>query len=484
MGLFDRFKALLKKKEPLPDIVIPINQLENWLNQQSSEAILLLDKKLNEIYEQITQEITALKQHTTELQNAQLMNENIVLKAKQIMEGNRESYIKRLEQFISKLDVSNKGYFSAKNLITGFDSELALFLEATQKNYYVLQEFFAHETKAVTNTIQDIGKGIITLKGIIEQSNVDEMYHAKQLLKEIHDKERLIKEKEQIVAEKKQQVHDLLSLREKVEQKLESLKKSEAFNEFNSLIKKRDRVLKELNEIDKSLYEKFSILDRPLRKYMHSGEYEKLLAKYQVHAITALIEDETFELLQALEQVKKAIEQDAVALKDKQKEKVLEIISLLTKEELSEIKKNYLLLKAEKQELERRIKTSSLQQDYNELCYKVDHYHTKGKRIIEEINGFEQTMYQAHIDDLQQKLQQTLQNINFHLKIEFTPLQKVSEEKQESVEQSERQLRGTTVEIVLDEDALKDLSLESTPAVVQKETIEKETIQKEDQKIQ
>ncbi len=472
MGLFDRFKALLNKKEPLPSIVIPINQLENWLNQQSSEAVLLLDKKLNEIYEQIAQEITDLKQHMIELQNAQLMNENIVVKAKQIMEGNRESYIKRLEQFISKLDLANRGYFSAKNLISSFDRELALFLEATQKNYYVLREFFAHETKAVTNAIQNIGKGTITLKGIIEQSTVDNLYQAKQLLKEIHDKERLIKEKELAIAEKKQQVHDLLSLREKVEQKLESLKKSEVFNEFNSLIKKRDNVLKKVSEIDKSLYEKFSILDRPLRKYMHSGEYEKLLVKYQVHAITALVEDENFELLQALEQVKTAIEQDAVALKDKQKEKVLEIISLLTKEELTEIKKNYLSLKAEKQELDRKIKTSSLQQDYNELCYKVEHYHTKGKRIIEEINVIEQTMYQAHIDELQKKLQQTLQKVNHLIKLDFN--HHPNQQQKPSEEHSEPQLQGTTVQIVLDENALKDLSQKQPPI----------SVQKEDQKIQ
>ncbi|MBI3032547.1 hypothetical protein HYY69_03665 [Candidatus Woesearchaeota archaeon] len=490
MGLFNRFKAFLARKEAVSEIIISGQDLENWINQQSSEAVLVLDKRLEEIYNQLAQEISSLKQNISNLQKAQLMNENIVVKAKQIMEGNRETYIKRLLQFIDKLDVTNKGYFSAKNLMNLFEAELALFLEATPKNYYVLQEFFAHEAKAITNNIQNIGKEIIMMKGLIQQSNVDELYAAKNLLKEISDKKRLVKEKESLIAQKKKEIHELLLSREKVEQKLESLKRSDVFAEFNSLTQKRDLVLKAINDIDKNLYEKFSVLDRPLRKYAHEGSYDELIAKYLVHATTALVEDEKFELLIVLEQVKTAVEQDAVALKDKQKEKVIEIIKMLNRDELLTIKKQYLTLRAEKQDLEKRIKVSSLQQDYNELRYKIEHYHNKSKRLIEEINELERTMYQTHIDQLQKKINETLHKFNSQIKVDFTPQQQSPEKKKgenkdnndktindteksdqlqsSSPQNTERPLQGTTVEIVLDETALKELNLDTPPASSQK----------------
>lgn len=472
MGLFERFKALLKKKEVVPDIVIPVQDIENWINQQSSEAVVVLDKKLEEVYSQLVQEISSLKQNIINLQQAQLMNENIVVKAKQIMEGNRETYIKRLEQFISKLDVTNRGYFSAKNLMNSFETELALFLEATPKNYYVLQEFFAHEAKAITNNIQNIGKEIIMMKGLVQESNIDELYAAKLLLKEISDKKKLIKEKEALINQKKKEIHELLSSREKVEQKLESLKRSEVFAEFNSLTQKREQVLKAINDIDKSLFEKFSVLDRPLRKYAHEGSHEQLIAKYLVHAATALVEDEQFELLIVLEKVRTAVEKDEVMLKDKQKEKVLDIIKTLNHDELSTIKKQYLNLRAEKIDFDKRIKVSSLQQEYNELRYKIEHYLNKSKRLIEEINELERTTYQAHLDELQTKMSEALKKFNPRIKVDFTHSKNISTEntaktdqKQSSPEQNnERPLQGTTVEIVLDESALKELNLETSPS--------------------
>ena len=141
MGFIDRIHARVKalfmqiqtqeQNAEQNKINIHFDNAEDWINKESSEQVLELDKKINAKYNDIKAEIIVLKENLTILKNAQLMNKNIVVKAQQIMQGNRDMYIKRAEHFIDAvlLSLSSKGYFSSKRLLSTFEEEAKIFLE-------------------------------------------------------------------------------------------------------------------------------------------------------------------------------------------------------------------------------------------------------------------------------------------------------------------------------------------------------------------
>src|SRR3989338_464279 len=206
MGFIDRIHARVKalfmqiqtqeQNAEQNKINIHFDNAEDWINKESSEQVLELDKKINAKYNDIKAEIIVLKENLTILKNAQLMNKNIVVKAQQIMKGNRDMYIKRAEHFIDAvlLSLSSKGYFSSKRLLSTFEEEAKIFLESTGKSYYVLQEFFAHESGAIVKNIKQIENYVHDIKSLIDKTRIAEIYEAKEILKDIVQKKGILRQ--------------------------------------------------------------------------------------------------------------------------------------------------------------------------------------------------------------------------------------------------------------------------------------------------
>ena len=324
--MFKFIKNLFKKEETVEEIEeIDINQIEDWLNKHTSDIIEDIDKDINQAYENITLGIKDLKKSLDNLKNAELRNDKIALRAKQIMIGNRETYITRILMFVDDLDLENRGFFSGKRFYKEFDNKLEELNKQTIRGHYVMQEFLANESGKVAQDLKKITDNVNEIKDLIEKSPVYNLDEIHTTLKEFKDKQNVLKEINKKVESKREELEDYRFSREKVEKKITKLKKSEGYLEYKKLAEERDNLISDIKKLENEIESDFSVLERPLKKHSRLAMNEKLVSKYATSPILALLNDKDLEVSKILAKVKENIISNKIELKDKQKEKARNI---------------------------------------------------------------------------------------------------------------------------------------------------------------
>jgi len=104
MGIFDFLK--FKEKEEIEEI--KLEELEPWIDSWSKKAFEDANLKLVSIRQRITEEKNKLLESIQNLEKAELKNPNIPERAKQIMEGNRKTYILKLNSLLEEINLPEK----------------------------------------------------------------------------------------------------------------------------------------------------------------------------------------------------------------------------------------------------------------------------------------------------------------------------------------------------------------------------------------
>ncbi|MBT6041321.1 hypothetical protein HOH15_05290, partial [Candidatus Woesearchaeota archaeon] len=215
--MFKFIKELFKKKpaEELKVEEILFEKVGDWVNQHTSEIIEDIDKEINESYERLVETIKETKQRLEELKKAELRNDKIALRAKQIMEGNRTTYISRAILFLDSLDTENRGFFTAKKFYKDFQGKIGSFNKQTIRSYYVLQEFLANESSKVAEGLKNIDKIIREIRDVIDKSPISDLDEIKTNLKEFKEKQAILSESGKETTKKKQELESYREAREK-----------------------------------------------------------------------------------------------------------------------------------------------------------------------------------------------------------------------------------------------------------------------------
>ena len=107
-------------------------------------------KKLRPSYT-ITESIPIIKEKLDRLEEATLRNPNIPEKAKQIMEGNRSSFVKQHNIFLDSLEVPDDvSYYKTNEFCDSFAEKIEHLAQTCSRNTMVLNEFFKNEAGAVS----------------------------------------------------------------------------------------------------------------------------------------------------------------------------------------------------------------------------------------------------------------------------------------------------------------------------------------------
>ena len=110
--MFKFLKGLLDKKEETEEVTF--SDIDDWFDNKVKEK-LDLHEELDETFDAIKDEIKSTNENLNVLQKAELKNKNIPQRAFQLMEGNRESYIKKINDFTKQIEFPEKN-----NLIIEF----------------------------------------------------------------------------------------------------------------------------------------------------------------------------------------------------------------------------------------------------------------------------------------------------------------------------------------------------------------------------
>jgi DNA repair exonuclease SbcCD ATPase subunit len=378
MGLFGWRKP--KKEE---EKTIKIAEIEDFLNEvlyKKSESINIdMHHAVKQIIELKKDALNALEQlETTELQNKNIPSRHI-----QIMEGNRKNYIEYTKNFLHSLNPTKK-YTELEEFCQTFFESIDILNEKTQKNYFILKEFMAHEVNLVAEKLSQIEKIVTRISSNLQDLNLDKIDEIKGLLKKREDEISSRKEIEKEINEHKDEINKIKEKKEKTEKELNKLKKTTDFSSLGEFEKEKEKTDNELKEKNDQISKNFSKLKKALKKYNHAIN-DKLVNKYIENPGEALAEDKHLEIKKVLNDLKKQIDAGKISLKNKDREKTISAIGK-TSELLKDLQKELNEIKNISEKISQKIKASSSFWKIRELDANLARINSEIKDKEKEIN--------------------------------------------------------------------------------------------------
>lgn len=415
IGMFTFFKRLLKqvpqeREQDLEFTRVYLEEAERWLTDNSIQGNDGATGKdvLQTVSSDLQSEVLMCQKNLAVLEQTDLRNSNISLKEKQMMEAHRSNYLQRTRSFVDSLSSLGSDASSLKPFCERYDAEIAAYTEGTAKAFHVLQYFFAHESQAVSSNIKQIDEHLRKLKTLFDANDVELIATARGSLSQI--KERILQRDylqlklQELEEQKKKEIEN----RDTYALKLEKLKKNEKFTQYQTFLEQRDELTKQIREHSLKLEYVFSVLEKSLLKLFRNKPEEKIVKKFLLDPVTALLEDGELQLLPLLTQLKDAVDRDALDLREDRKVKTLKALSALQKDKLASFKNLLQELRTKKSEYDRGMRGSMLIQDYNDLKYKYDHYDDRIKKHDFNVKQVEEKLKEIALDDLKKSAEEQL----------------------------------------------------------------------------
>ena len=406
MGIFD----FLRKKQPQ---AIRMQDLGEWLDQQVENKAL--NQKVAFARNEINGIIGECREFLDALEAAQLQNDKIPVKEKQVMDGHRRIYLQKMRKFLDGLSVPDNfdqvGHFAAR-----LSESINHLGEDTHKNQSVLKHFFEHETGAVAKGIKHISQAVSELQASIEKEGVELIKEAKIRLRQYNDDANRKARLEQELESHSSELDALRKKKEKIEATLSDLRKGPEYSEFRGIIEEKKKVEERTAELEQELITLFTDLNRPLKKHTHGTAHEKTADKYIADPAGALGEDASLAIHDLIGRM--AGELDLIDLKDRQLERVKELCEKLSREFLASKRDEISSLRSQNSELAVKINRSMIALTISENESWLKSLDSKIAEWEREVERVEKEVAEINLDYLRQKAKEKAREVSKDLIIE------------------------------------------------------------------
>lgn len=396
-----------KKEEK---VELSMKQLPKWVEKRASTRLENINNDIEKHLSRISDYIPKTNEALDKLANAELQNPKMITRAKQIMAGNREAYVKKVNLFLEMVSVPEKITISSIRMyLDDYDRAIKELTKSSARSYYVVAEFFGNEVGAVARIIKDIDNVMKKIEEIVNDNEeaISKILSTKTALSDIQTgKQRVTELKCEIVSLDEEKANINKEVKQ-VESRMSSLKKSKGYSDYNALLKSEQQMQEELQNVKHNMLSQMAVLDRALRKYSKVTLQEKLVISYLEKPLKSILDDNDLKLVGVLNQLKSAIESGEVELKDKKKEKSLAQIGKLTRNYLSEFRAKHEKLEADIKQSKDLIKNNSANLELKELEYKLDYLNTRLNNADRKQKQIHEELEKLNVD----RTQEILQNI-------------------------------------------------------------------------
>ncbi len=395
-------------------IELSMKELPGWVDERTKQRVGEINSELRLVFDKIEKEREKSFENLDRLAGAELQNPELITRAKQIMAGNRESYIKKAKLFLERVAASEMiNINSTKSYLEVYDGAIQELTKSSAKSYYVVSEFFGNEVGAVARNIKAIDELVKKIRGFVEERDdeitkinkiidgLSNIKFSKQQIVEIkHEMEKLEEEKGADEKEFKQ-----------TKARIAKIKGGKAFSEYGSILKKEKEKQEQLKSLEQDMFAQFSVLDRALRKYSKITLEENLVDKYLEKAVEALLEDRELKIIAVLQKMREAIERGELELKEKKKERTLEVIDELNKQSLFEFQNKHKKLLEEIEQTQGLIKRDSANLEIKELEYKVEYLNTRLENMTRKEKQLREELEKMDVDKIIEGIKQNIKDV-------------------------------------------------------------------------
>jgi len=351
------FKREVEKKS------LKLDEVGAWL---ITNIDLDLQKDINEI----TEILKEIKTVTKELETVDISSHKVEKKVLQKVQGNKKAYITTLNSFLTKIKPpKNLTYNEINDFLNTSTKDMDDFHKKSVKNYAITKYLVGKELDIIVNKIQDLDQKLKKLRKDIDEKDLQLIEQMHDKLREINKTKMLTSKRETKIKDYDQRIQDLMQQQFKDKEKIKSLKESKQYYLLNDWLNEEDYLKEHLGAIKNMLLNKFSTLEKALKK-LYKRNKSNTLKQYLENPYEALAKDQNLKISEELLKVKYEI--DKLNLKPEKKKKTLETISELTESEMKLTRKKILEMKEKLSKVQKNIANNDVEK--------------KNLQLIEDLN--------------------------------------------------------------------------------------------------
>jgi len=392
---------------------IPIDGLLDWLDNETKPEYESFESRVSSYIEQVKSALKKIEELMPALENAEIKDaDKIQSKVKSVVLGHRGNYIRMLKLLIHSIKIpADIDHSLVLDFVKKTENYLEDFTKNSTKSYYASQHLFHKEIEAIAKAIGELDSALKGIKKLAEKTNITQINKLKEKIKKIKE---AINRKQELglqLKEAEKKLHEFELSKQLSEKKIKDLGQSREFSNFNSLKQELNGIKNDILQLETDILQMFSPLERALKKFSRiTLEDDKLIEAYASSPVAALMSDNGLKITELLQNMKKQIQSNSIELKDKQKEKTLDVISSIEKEHLANIVYKYSSLQEKKEAFERQIKANKVLHTKKELEYKLEHIESMLNKIKKNILEIGKNKEKIDINKLKIDLQNSLNN--------------------------------------------------------------------------
>jgi uncharacterized coiled-coil protein SlyX len=427
--MFKFLKIFGKKKEKkAPDTQkinktpikkVNITKLEAFYNdfEESYKHKFLSD--MQEYEEIVKSHKKSILLNLEKLKNAKLRNPNLTIKELNFVTGNKSAFITFVQAFSDNIHFSSNFKeileFSKVN-----DKIIKDFLDNTKRQVAILSNYFANELKKVMIAIGDYKKMVEDFDVSLKAYKFDKLF---DIQNEIEVLKRL-KTDYSFHGDILLKLNNKLTTQEKFKKEIlngiENLKNSHEMKKIDSMQLDLNKLFSKQNNLELQFINYMAALSKPLKKYAHiSFEHSDILEDYINEPIKALLNDKNLSLISILHNLKKAIDNDSISIKNTKKAK--KIISEMNQEFCKKFKADYTDLNSRIKNLEDLINNDVTNSQINELNIQLHESKVKIEDLKQKIYDTTEILKKIKVDAVAKGIEKDLKdNFSKTIKIDVS----------------------------------------------------------------
>jgi len=393
MAWLDIFRKKKELQEYEPDY-IDYSELPQYIKKLHQPRL----SELKRLFEELQKRMFELEDALIELKNSKIQEPNP--KVVNVILGNRESYIQHTRNFIESINIPEEITFSkSKKFCVQFEQKLRDFVERSTKAYEVTRNIIGEELTQTAKKIKDIEEYVNEIKLFLEEENASEIVELDKKTQDFLNTINLKKNNNIEINSLKKQISQIEFEQTKILEEINYFSSTKENSKLNSLKEQNNEIQKDIDKLSSSINEKFSGIDKALRKFNKVSE-TPLIEEYLENPLKALQKDKDLKILNIIKNIESSLIDEQLDIKDDKKEKILETIKEITypylsnllkeadslRQEQTRIRSNLLINKTEEKLTMLNSKLNNLLSKNKSLQHKLTEMEEKNKVNIEEVS--------------------------------------------------------------------------------------------------
>lgn len=281
MGLFDA----LRKKQNVR--FIGLEDIDSWLEGYVSRHEL--GTKLGIIKREILSKKSKLNELLDSLEGASPKNtDGLPERSLQVVLSNKKKYVDRIRSFVEDI-VLPGNLVEIKFYLETLSEGLALLEEETQKQYFSIRDHFSDETSLLIKKLKELDSVVSSGVGSFEHSSIEKISVLKNLIKEYYlaeEEVKLLRAELDGLNNKRLEEFDK---RSKFEEKINKIKESSVYKEFEKLLLRIEEINSKEDEIVSLVKDQFGNIETLFIRSL--GKRDKVLSSFDKKLLDSLLKN-------------------------------------------------------------------------------------------------------------------------------------------------------------------------------------------------